>query len=648
MEDKPVDGEPPNEEEFKQKIIKLESDNKKMHDEFNIQRAKMKELYLQKESECKKLSADIETIKKELDEVKSQLLVAEYKNQHEFQHQERKAQEEIASLQQLVQDTIEESSICKADLERMREEAVKFRQENRDLRELLTHQQHDTPSLAPVLSHVKKTLARKLGADSSGSHDNLDDSMRKVNKYAQEDAEVLRSLVVPLEEEIKALKEKLRTTDEELQSYRGTNQDQHTLEPVAINCDKKPQSSSPQSSREETSETINKSTSMDYLQCEMCQNYETKLVQSQKLLNEEKERFERLQKTLADSREELSKEAALRHDLEEQWQQKREAHKEEVQNLTERVKKSESELINLQQQFFATKDKISQQLLRLTADREHINKHLETLQSDNDFLSGRYLATSEELQNERIDLPNNVEDLHVLLLRQHDELIQARVGCEFERRKCVSYIDETQLLRDQLDSVNAERKAYEKKAQYHVRELDERLRAVLSKEQNSEAMRKTFERKEVEFNDQLSELRVQLIELREANEKLEKSNHDYKSKIKILQEELATSEHVQKDFVKLSQSLQITLEKIRQADTQVRWQDDEDIEKCPNCNALFTVTCRKQHCRHCGTIYCDKCLTKTVPSGPRNKPARVCDICHTLLIPNTAPYFSQAPPQSPT
>lgn len=40
---------------------------------------------------------------------------------------------------------------------------------------------------------------------------------------AQEDAQVLRSLVVPLEEEIKALKEKLRATDEELQSYRGAN-----------------------------------------------------------------------------------------------------------------------------------------------------------------------------------------------------------------------------------------------------------------------------------------------------------------------------------------------------------------------------------------------------------------------------------------
>lgn len=41
-------------------------------------------------------------MKKELNESKSQVLVAEYKREHEIQHQDIRAQEEIASLQQLV------------------------------------------------------------------------------------------------------------------------------------------------------------------------------------------------------------------------------------------------------------------------------------------------------------------------------------------------------------------------------------------------------------------------------------------------------------------------------------------------------------------------------------------------------------------
>lgn len=45
-------------------------------------------------------------IKNELIEAKSQVVVAEYKRETEIQHQDRRAQEEIASLQQLVHGMI--------------------------------------------------------------------------------------------------------------------------------------------------------------------------------------------------------------------------------------------------------------------------------------------------------------------------------------------------------------------------------------------------------------------------------------------------------------------------------------------------------------------------------------------------------------
>lgn len=49
----------------------------------------------------------------------------------------------------------------------------------------LQQQEPSTPSLAPVLNHVKKTLVRKLGGDTTSSNENLEDSMRKVNKYVR-------------------------------------------------------------------------------------------------------------------------------------------------------------------------------------------------------------------------------------------------------------------------------------------------------------------------------------------------------------------------------------------------------------------------------------------------------------------------------
>lgn len=63
-------------------------------------------------------------------------------------------------------------------------------------------------------------------------------------------------------------------------------------------------------------------------------------------------------------------------------------------------------------------------------------------------------------------------------------------------------------------------------------------------------------------------------------------------------------------------------------------------------NWLF-LSFQQIHCRHCGQIFCQACLAHVVNSGPKQRPSRVCGVCHTLLVPETAPYFSQKPPHIP-
>lgn len=133
----------------------------------------------------------------------------------------------------------------------------------------------------------------------------------------------------------------------------------------------------------------------------------------------------------------------------------------------------------------------------------------------------------------------------------------------------------------------------------------------------------------------------------EAKEIFESKNQELRSRVASLQHELDTSETVQKDFVRLSQNLQVQLEKIRAADTQVRWQHDEDVDECPACRGMFLANKRREHCRHCGQIFCGACLTHVVRSGPNQRPSKVCDVCHTLLVKSSAPYFSTEAPHSP-
>ncbi|KAJ9574302.1 hypothetical protein L9F63_026050, partial [Diploptera punctata] len=242
-----------------ERIEKLEGEKEHIREEFGHQRAKMKELYLQKEVLSDEVISEVKKLSSELDEAKSQLVVAGFRLESDLQDEKRKCQEEIASLQQIVQETVEESSTSRSkyecEMKRLRRANERLESELHELRTVVQqHQQQGTaekgerdnaPMLAPgvMLSAVTKTLARKvvsqLGADaSSASQDNLEDSMRKVNKYAQEDAEVLRSLVIPLEEEIQALKEKLRYTDQQLRKYEGDKDDpvKWSEEPADTSC----------------------------------------------------------------------------------------------------------------------------------------------------------------------------------------------------------------------------------------------------------------------------------------------------------------------------------------------------------------------------------------------------------------------------
>uniref|UniRef100_A0A182K8M7 FYVE-type domain-containing protein n=1 Tax=Anopheles christyi TaxID=43041 RepID=A0A182K8M7_9DIPT len=609
----------------------------RMREEFNQQRARMKELYLAKENECKRHAAEATATRKELEEAKAQLMIMEYSREKDAEEQRNKVEDENRTLKQLVNETLDESSCMRESVQQLHEENGQLIEEIRQLKEELADSNQVSPSLAKTVQQAKKIIL-KLGAADSSSCDNLEESMRK----AQEDAEVLRSLVVPLEEEIKSLKEKLRLAYEEIETYTATRDvqkreggKQQTSAMLGMLGSSQPDQQPPSTVVDEP-EPVKP--------CERCATLETTLTRQQE---EEKKRVAGWEKSVDRLKEQVAKEAALRADLEVQWHKKREEHKNEVQKLTDWATETEQALDKLRREYGQLKVALREELQKLTQEREHVCYRLNNLQQDNDFLSGKYIASSDALKDQEINFPQSIEELQELVLTLHENLIVTKAGCEFAERKARSMQDEVALLQEQQHCRDREAK----KAEQHYHQKQHQLLEQLRKQQHDfqllESMRSELASAEVEQKKQNSELRMQIIELQAANERLDRQNGDLRSKMMVLQEDLANNEAVQKDFVKLSQSLQMQLEKIRSADTQVRWQDDDDVDQCPNCKKEFTVTRRKQHCRHCGTIYCQPCLSKSVPSGPNRKPARVCDVCHTLLVQDTAPYFSREPPQSP-
>lgn len=203
---------------------------------------------------------EIRRLQFELDEARSLVAVANYSLEESLETERRKCQEEVATLQQLMKGILDILFYFSLSLkyffspeniqEAVRQTTERSEGEIRRLKNIVTRLElevHELRSNADkdnpnVFSAVTKTLARKVNnltntslsisptmASATGSappnnvaDTSSDDYLEQSMKRAQEDVEVLRSLVLPLEEEIKALKDKLRSTDDQLRVYETT------------------------------------------------------------------------------------------------------------------------------------------------------------------------------------------------------------------------------------------------------------------------------------------------------------------------------------------------------------------------------------------------------------------------------------------
>lgn len=559
-----------------------------------MQRAKMKELFLQKEEDMRKMLLDKEQLESEVLGLRAEL--------QQLQTLSENQKSEIQSLQLLVNETVEASSS-------VTEEVRRLRTANMDLEQQLTQlrQQQQEMSLAPAA--LVRTLARKLGGDADPE---------TPNKKNADENELLRSIIQPLEMEIVALKNKLRETDAQLQEALKLNALANNGSPsklgLASSGDTKP----------EPAEVVGR-------KCDMCANYERQLVGEQAKGDAALDRAHRLDLALKQATEELEGVRSLHDETIRSWQAERSKIAQQLEEMREAEKQLEQEVQQKAREGEAACARALQLVTELTVDRETLQAKMDSLERDNAMLIGRYTKKAAEMQNEIINLPDNVEELQEHTLRLREQLIFCQIG------------------REEAAEAEAELRSQvlEQGALFHQQEAHIASLATQLKDAREQLDRLQTEREQMkELGDKLRHSNDMIEKLLEDKKRLQNEVHEMRNKVSVLQLELDNSEKVQQDFVRLSQSLQVQLQRIREADTEVRWQHDEDVNECPTCHIHLPNSKKKVHCRHCGRIFCASCVGHLVASGPRGAQARVCAVCRTLLQPHAKPYFSTDPPHN--
>uniref|UniRef100_UPI003AAE2853 rab GTPase-binding effector protein 1 n=1 Tax=Centroberyx gerrardi TaxID=166262 RepID=UPI003AAE2853 len=286
----------------------------------------------------------------------------------------------------------------------------------------------------------------------------------------------------------------------------------------------------------------------------------------------------KLQVMLRQANDQLERTMSEKQELEDSVKVGNEETTAKVSALIQRVQESETLLSTLQQAFSQAKRNTQEQMAVLMQSREQVADELSRLQRDNESLQGKHRLHLELQQQEDFQMPNTVQELQGLVLQLREDIVAVRTAADHLEEKLKA---EILFLKEQIQAEQCLKENLEDTLQLEIESCKEEIdileasfsslkteleRVKAEKEQLQSSLAEKSETLE-SIQSLKSSLEQQLKELTTTKSALESQVLDERDKAQRLQTELDVSEQVQKDFVKLSQTLQVQLERIRQADS---------------------------------------------------------------------------------
>ncbi|XP_026109418.1 rab GTPase-binding effector protein 1-like isoform X1 [Carassius auratus] len=315
--------------------------------------------------------------------------------------------------------------------------------------------------------------------------------------------------------------------------------------------------------------------------CDMCSNYEKQLQVIQGQEAETRDQVKKLQAMLRQANDQLERTMNEKQELEDSVKQANEETTGKISELKQKVQESESLVSALQQAFSLAKRNTQEQMAVLLQSREQVTEELNRLQRDNESLQGKHRLHMTLQQQEDFHMPATVQELQKLVLQYREDIVSARTAAEHLEEKLKA---EILFLKEQIQAEQCLKENLEDTLQLEIEGCKEEIDILEASFSSlkTELERVKSEKEQLESSlaekSQMLEsvqglknsLEQQLKDALGSKSALETQVFEEKDKAQRLQTELDVSEQVQRDFVKLSQTLQVQMERIRQADSLER------------------------------------------------------------------------------
>uniref|UniRef100_A0A9J7ZRC1 Rab GTPase-binding effector protein 1 n=2 Tax=Cyprinus carpio TaxID=7962 RepID=A0A9J7ZRC1_CYPCA len=296
--------------------------------------------------------------------------------------------------------------------------------------------------------------------------------------------------------------------------------------------------------------------------CDMCSNYEKQLQVIQGQEAETRDQVKKLQAMLRQANDQLERTMNERQELEDSVKQA--CEETTISELKQKVEESESLISALQQAFSQAKRNTQEQMAVLLQSREQVTEELNRLQRDNESLQGKHRLHMTLQQQEDFHMPTTVQELQKLVLQYREDIVSAHTAAEHLEEKLKA---EILFLKEQIQAEQCLKENLEDTLQLEIEGCKEEIGEWIADLESSLAEKSQMLESVQGLKNSLEK---QLKDALGSKIALETQVFEEKDKAQRLQTELDVSEQVQRDFVKLSQTLQVQLERIRQADSLER------------------------------------------------------------------------------
>ncbi|XP_029075602.1 rab GTPase-binding effector protein 2 isoform X3 [Monodon monoceros] len=536
--------------------------------------------------ELDRLRAELAGALAEMETMKAVAEVSESTKAEAVAAVQRQCQEEVASLQAILKDSI---SSYEAQIMSLKQE----RQQ----------QQQDCEEKERELGRLKELLSRAHPLD----------SLEKQMEKAHEDSEKLREIVLPMEQEIEELKAKLLRAEELIQEIQRRPRHPPSLHGSAellLSRDPSPPlehleelSGDGGAAAEAFAHNCDDSASISSFSLGGGASGSASLPRSRHGLSPEQEetaslvstgtlvpegiylpppgyqlvpdnQWEQLQVEGRQLQKDLESISRERDELQEGLRRSNEDCAKQMQVLLAQVQNSEQLLRTLQRTVSHAQERVQLQMAELATSHKCLSHEVKRLTEENQGLRAEQPPSSaprglEQDEGQEESLPGSLLELRQLVRRTRQE---ARAHQQAQEHEAERLRIEIVTLREALEEETAARASLEGQLRVQ-REETEVLEASLC------SLRMEMERVQQEQSKarQQEVLRQPLGSGRTEEAQLTDLLSEQRAKVLRLQAELETSEQVQRDFVRLSQALQVRLERIRQAESleQVRSIMDE-------------------------------------------------------------------------